>query len=63
MPKIEDNTAAIIRRLQQDGWVNVGGKKHDKFEHAQVAAPIIVPRHRTLSQGVARQIHKAAGWL
>jgi len=63
MPAIETNTRKIIARLQREGWVNVGGGSHDKFEHPKFAYPIIVPRHRELSPGVARSIAKAAGWL
>jgi hypothetical protein len=39
------------------------GARHDKFLHSDRAEPIIVPRHRTLSLGVARAIAKAAGWV
>lgn len=63
MPQIETNTRAIIRRLESEGWVNVGGGKHDKFKKDGVPGAIIVPRHRELSPGVARGIAKAAGWL
>lgn len=61
---LETNTRKIISRLERDGWVNIGGGKHDKFEHA--AHPdvlIIVPRHREQSPGVARSIAKLAGWI
>jgi len=58
----ETNRAKIVSRLEAEGWVNVGGGSHDKFIKAGAAYPIIVPRHRTLSPGVARSIAKAAGW-
>lgn len=62
MPKAETSRAKIVERLIADGWENLGGGKHDKFR--KVGKPsIIVPRHRTLSPGVARSIAKAAGWL
>jgi predicted RNA binding protein YcfA (HicA-like mRNA interferase family) len=59
---IETNRNAIVRRLEAEGWMNQGGGSHDKFTKPGVAFPIIVPRHRTLSPGVARSIFKAAGW-
>jgi len=61
--KPETNRAKVVARLRREGWQNVGGPRHDKFRHPDRAAPIIVPRHRTLSPGVARAIAKAAGWL
>ncbi|MGH6942987.1 MAG: type II toxin-antitoxin system HicA family toxin [Geminicoccaceae bacterium] len=53
----------MVARLRREGWQNVGGARHDKFRHPDRAEPIIVPRHRTLSPGVARAIAEAAGWL
>lgn len=63
MPQHETNTREIIRRLESEGWVNVGGGKHDKFKKVGVAQAIIVPRHREQSPGVARSIAKTAGWF
>jgi predicted RNA binding protein YcfA (HicA-like mRNA interferase family) len=63
MPSIETNTRKIINRLEAEGWVNVGGGKHDKFEHADRDETVIVPRHREQSPGVARSIAKTAGWI
>lgn len=62
MPRFETNRHDIISRLEAEGWVNQGGKKHDKFTKVGVAFPVIVPRHRVLTPGVARSIHVAAGW-
>ncbi len=62
MPGLETNRSAIVRRLEADGWRNLGGAKHDKFEKPDVDHAIIVPRHSTLSPGVAGNIMKAAGW-
>lgn len=62
MPKPETNRAAIVDRLHQEGWVNEGGGKHDLYRHPVKSGVIILPRHRTLSPGVARNIGKAAGW-
>lgn len=63
MPIPETNTRKIIACLLEDGWINVGGSKHDKFEHAgKPGILIVVPRHREQSPGVARSIVKLAGW-
>ena len=63
MPTVETNTRKIVKRLEADGWTNVGGTKHAKYEHAgRPDVTIVVPRHRTQSFGVARGIAKKAGW-
>jgi len=59
---IETNTRKIINRLKAEGWVNLGGAKHDKFEHPERDETLIVPRHKELSSGVARSIARQAGW-
>jgi hypothetical protein len=62
MPKPETSRVEVAKRLRAEGWQEAGGTKHDKF--TKPGRPtIIVPRHRTLSPGVARSIAKAAGWL
>jgi hypothetical protein len=58
----ETNTAKIKARLESEGWELVGGTKHDKYRKAGFPA-IMVPRHRTVTPGVARSIAKAAGWI
>lgn len=64
MPTIETNTKTILGRLLRDGWTNERGTKHDKFAHPdKPGIKIMVPRHRTLTPGVARNIARAAGWL
>lgn len=64
MPTVETNTRKIIARLEQGGWQNVGGTKHDRFVHPDYPGVMIpVPRHRELTPGTARSIAKAAGWL
>jgi predicted RNA binding protein YcfA (HicA-like mRNA interferase family) len=63
MPFVKTSRAKVVARLEREGWANVGGKNHDKFRHPDRPTPIIVPRHRTLSPGVARSIAKAAGWI
>jgi len=57
----ETNTAEVVRRLEAEGWENVGGTKHIKFVKAGHSS-VMVPRHRTLTPGVAHSIAKAAGW-
>ena len=60
----ETNTRKIIARLEREGWRNVGGGRHDKFEHVENPnVLLIVPRHREASFGVARDIAKKAGWI
>ncbi len=60
---METNTRRILARLEREGWQNIGGTKHDKFEHTDRPGVIIaVARHREQSIGVARQIAKTAGW-
>ena len=63
MSQIELNRAKIIRRLLAEGWILEGGTKHEKFSHPNFQnTKIMVPRHKTLSAGVARSIAKAANW-
>ena len=57
----ETNTGKIIARLLREGWQDVGGKKHAKFRKGG-HSPILVPRHKTVTPGVAKSIAKAAGW-
>jgi predicted RNA binding protein YcfA (HicA-like mRNA interferase family) len=64
MPTFERETRKILARLRKDGWIEVGGSKHDKFEHAERPdVLIIVPRHKQQSPGVARSIARLAGWI
>lgn len=63
MPKVETNRATIIDRLLAEGWILArNGKEHDIYRR-EGHPPAVVPRHRALSPGVARQIAKAAGWI
>lgn len=57
----ETNTAKVVARLLSEGWEQVGGSKHDKFRKSGVGT-VMVPRHRTLTPGVAQSIAEAAGW-
>jgi predicted RNA binding protein YcfA (HicA-like mRNA interferase family) len=63
MASVETNTRKVVRRLKRDGWINVGGGSHDKFEHPnRPGVLIVVPRHTELSIKVANNIAKDAGW-
>ena len=54
----------MIARLEREGWKMLHGGRHDKFEHpSHPDLTLIVPRHRELSPGVARDIAKKAGWM
>ncbi len=60
---METSRRQIVARLEAEGWSNLGGGKHDRFTHPdKPEAFVIVPRHRTLTPGVARSIARAAGW-
>jgi predicted RNA binding protein YcfA (HicA-like mRNA interferase family) len=64
MASVETNSRKIVARLQREGWIKVGGTKHEKYEHRQKPGVlIVVPRHTKLSPGVARFVAKKAGWL
>lgn len=59
----ETNIRKIIARLVREGWRQIGGGRHDKFELAdRPELLVIVPRHREVSLGVAREIARKAGW-
>ncbi|WP_158922650.1 type II toxin-antitoxin system HicA family toxin [Acidisphaera sp. S103] len=63
MAKPETSRNKVVARLESEGWKNEGGGADDKFTKPGAAYPVLVPRHRTLSPGVARSIAKAAGWI
>jgi predicted RNA binding protein YcfA (HicA-like mRNA interferase family) len=56
------NRAEIVRRLDAEGWINEGGGKHDIFRHPGRGIVFALPRHRTVSAGIARDLAKVAGW-
>jgi predicted RNA binding protein YcfA (HicA-like mRNA interferase family) len=58
----ETSRAKVVARLEREGWQSRAGGKHDVYKHPARKGRIIVPRHRTLSPGVARDIAKVAGW-
>ena len=61
---METATAKVVKRLEIDGWTLLRhGANRDVYTHPARRFPIQVPRHRTLSAGVARSIAKAAGWI
>lgn len=62
MPVFETNTRKVIARLEREGWINTGGGRHGVFKQPGRPGRIVVPRHRTLSPGAAREIAKVAGW-
>ena len=62
MAALETNRSKVAARLRAEGWTNEGEGNHDKFTKPEAAYPVLAPRHRTLSSGVARSIAKAAGW-
>jgi predicted RNA binding protein YcfA (HicA-like mRNA interferase family) len=58
----ETNRLKVVARLHRDGWQGRSGGSHDIYKHPVKPGRIVVPRHRTLSPGVARVIAKTAGW-
>jgi predicted RNA binding protein YcfA (HicA-like mRNA interferase family) len=62
MPALETNRRRIVARLKREGWQETHGGEHDKYKHPNRPGRVIVPRHNTLSPGVARQIAEVAGW-
>jgi predicted RNA binding protein YcfA (HicA-like mRNA interferase family) len=53
-----------VARLLREGWVAMGGAKHDLFVHPdRRGVRIAVPRQREIQPGTARSIARAAGWL
>jgi predicted RNA binding protein YcfA (HicA-like mRNA interferase family) len=60
---LETDRREIVARLEHEGWVSVGGKRHKVFRHPERSGRVVVPRHREVSPFVAREIAKAAGWI
>jgi len=59
---LETNRQKVASRLAREGWIVRHGGEHDIFKHPMKPGRIVVPRHNTLSRGVARAIAKQAGW-
>ncbi|MGH6842030.1 MAG: type II toxin-antitoxin system HicA family toxin [Methylocella sp.] len=63
MPRFETSTRKIVNRLEKEGWAIEHGSEHDIFRNTNFPQTrLVVPRHRELSLGVARDIAKKAGW-
>ncbi|HEY4942813.1 MAG TPA: type II toxin-antitoxin system HicA family toxin [Rhizomicrobium sp.] len=62
MPIFETDRSKIAARLLRDGWVVRHGGAHDVFKHPSRPGRIVLPRHRSISPGVARAVAKQAGW-
>jgi predicted RNA binding protein YcfA (HicA-like mRNA interferase family) len=63
MNEIDSSHRTVVARLRREGWVERAGGRHDIFKHPdRPGVRIVVPRHRTLSKGVARAIADVAGW-
>jgi predicted RNA binding protein YcfA (HicA-like mRNA interferase family) len=60
--RFETDRRKVVARLEREGWQSRGGGEHDVYKHPGKPGRIIVPRHRTLSPGVARAIARTAGW-
>ena len=59
----ETSRNKIVGRLTKEGWRLLrNGSEYDIYDHPERPGVLTVPRHRTLSPGVARQIAKVAGW-
>ena len=58
------NSAAVIRRLEREGWVRAGGKgDHAKFKHPAKSGHVVVPHPRKdFAPGTLRNIFRQAGW-
>ena len=58
------NSASIIKRLEHEGWVRVGGKGgHAKFKHPGKPGHVVVPHPRKdIAPGTLRNIYRQAGW-
>ena len=60
---METNRRRARRRLERDGWyLYRHGSSHDVYRHPRIKGIVTLPRHRTLSTGVANTIAKKAGW-
>ena len=54
----------IIKRLNKEGWILVGGKgDHEKYKHPDRVLHVVVPHPRKdMPIGTLRNIYKQAGW-
>jgi predicted RNA binding protein YcfA (HicA-like mRNA interferase family) len=58
----ETNRSKVAARLARDGWQSRAGGRHDVYKHPARPGRIVVPRHSTLTSGVARR-HRQGGRL
>ena len=58
------DSAAIIKRLQRDGWTHRKTKgRHQVFEHPTKPGHVVVTHPRKdLPTGTLRNIYRQAGW-
>lgn len=58
------NSKDIIKRLEKEGWVRVGGKgDHMKYKHPVRSGHVVVPHPRKdIAPGTLRNIFRQAGW-
>lgn len=63
IPIVETNPRKIVLCLEREGWVGEHGGDHDLFRNPRFPdLRTVVPHHRELSPGLARDIAKKAGW-
>lgn len=57
-------SAGLIKRLEAEGWIRVGGKgDHAKFKHPEKPGHVVVPHPRKdIATGTLRNIYRQAGW-
>lgn len=57
------NSAEVIRRLEQDGWVRVATRgSHCQFKHPEKPGRVTVPHpKRDLAIGTVRSIERQSG--
>lgn len=57
------NSSDVIKRLESEGWVRVGGEGgHFKFRHPGKAGHVVVPHPRKdIAIGTLRNIYRQAG--
>ena len=59
---LELHRQKVAARLEREGWIARHGRD-DIYEHPErPGRATVVPRHRTLTPGVARSIAKIADW-
>jgi len=59
---IDTRRRTIEARLVAEVWIVRHGGGHDIYKHPDRPGRIVLPRHRTLSVGVAWEIAETAGW-